>query len=72
MEIYKHIYNNFLLPVDKDREILKAKKILKIEYNLNHIIQHYYTAINDTRLLLTALGETVIDNKVKRNTYSTF
>ena len=55
MEIYKHMWNNFLLPVNKDREVLKTKELLKVEYNQDRIIQHYYKAINDARLLLTAL-----------------
>ena len=31
MEIYQNICDNFLLPVDKDREILKTKELLKID-----------------------------------------
>ena len=31
MKIYEHMWNNFLLPMDKDREILKAKELLKVE-----------------------------------------
>jgi len=41
MEIYQHIWDNFLLPVGKDREILKAKELLKIDYNPDRIVQHY-------------------------------
>ena len=72
MEVYKHIWDNFLLPVDKDQGILKAKELLKIDYSPYCIIQHYYKAINDARLLLTAFGKTVTDKKVKRNAYSIF
>ena len=42
MEIYQHIWDNFLLPVDKDREILQEKELLKIDYNPDRIVQHYY------------------------------
>ena len=38
MKIYKHMWNNFLQSVDKDREILKAKELLKVEYKADHII----------------------------------
>ena len=72
MQIYEQMWNNFLLPVDKDREILKAKELLKIEYNPDCIIQHNYKTINDAWLLLTALGEIVIDGDVKRNAYTLF
>ena len=72
MEVYKHIWDNFLLPVDKDQGILKAKELLKIDYNPERIVHHQYKAINDMKLLLTALGETVADEEVKRNVYSTF
>ena len=71
IEIYKHILDNFLLPVGKDWEILKAKELLKTESNPDRIVQYYYKAINP-KLLLTALREEVTDNKVKCNVYSTF
>ena len=61
MEIYQHIWDNFLLPVDKDREILRAKELLKIDYDPDRIVQHYYKQVNDARLLITALKETVTD-----------
>ena len=51
---------------------MKAKELLKVKYNPDRIVQYYYKAINNARLLLTALKETVTDNKVKRNAYSTF
>ena len=72
MQIYEHMWSNFLLPVDKDREILKAKELLKVEYNPDRIVQHYYKAINDARLLRTALGETVTDRDVKCDAYAMF
>ena len=72
MEIYQHIWDNFLLPVDKDREILRAKEQLKVEYNPDRIVQHYYKQVNDAHLLLTALKETVTDEEIKRNAYSMF
>ena len=40
MEIYQHIWGNFLLPVDKDQEILKATTQKK--YNPDRIVQYYY------------------------------
>ena len=66
------MWDNFLLPMDKGQGILKAKELLKVEYNPDRIIQHYCKKFNDTRLLLTALRETVIDEDVKRNAYATF
>ena len=72
MGIHEHMWNNFLLPVDKDREIFKAKELLRVEYNPDRIIQHYHKANNDTRLLLAALGETVTDKDIKRNASATF
>ena len=72
MEVYGHIWDNFLLPVDKDRKILLVKKLLKIDYNPDRISQHYYKAVNDARLLLTALEEIVTDKEVKRNVYAIF
>ena len=43
-----------------------------MEYNPDRIVQQYYKQINEVRLLLTALGNTVIDEDVKRNAYATF
>ena len=40
MEVYENIWDNFLLPVDKYYEVLKAKKQLKIDYNPDRIPQH--------------------------------
>ena len=50
MEIYEHMWKNFLQPVDKDREILKAREQIKVEYNPDRIVQHYYKAINDAKI----------------------
>ena len=58
--------------VDKDQEILKAKELLKVDYDPDRTVQHYYKAINEARLLLTALRETVTDEEVIRNAYATF
>ena len=58
--------------MDKDWKILKAKELLKVEYNPDCIVQYYYKAINNAILLLTTLGETVTEEDVKRNTYTTF
>ena len=66
------MWMSFLLKVDKDREILKAKELLKVDYNPDQIIQHYYKDINKARQLLMALRETVTDDKVIQNTYATF
>ena len=51
---------------------MKTKELLKVEYNPDRIVQHYYKQISEVRLLLTALGETVTDEDVKRNAYATF
>ena len=72
MEIYTHIKTNFLLAVDTDQEILKTRLLLKAPYDPDHIPQRYYKVISDARILLTALGETVSDEEVKRNAYETF
>ena len=61
-----------MLLVDKDREILRAKELLKIDYNPDCIVQHYYKQVNDARLLLMALKETVKDEEIKRNAYPMF
>ena len=37
IEIYEYMWNNFLLPV-KEQEILKAKELLKVEYNPDRIV----------------------------------
>lgn len=72
MEVYKYIHDTFLLPIDKDPEILTAKeKQTKVEYDPNHIPQRYRKAISDVRILLMALKETVLsDEEVERNTYA--
>ena len=66
------MWTSFLLKVDTDQEILKAKELLKVDYDPDRIVQHYYKAINEARLLLTALRETVTDEEVIRNAYATF
>ena len=67
MQIYTHIKTNFLLAVDTNCEVLKTRLLLKSPYNPDHIPQQYYKVISDRRILLTALGETVSDDEVKRN-----
>ena len=66
------MWNNFLLKVDNDREILKTKELLKVEYNPDWIIKNYYKQISEARLLLTALRETVTDEEVMQNVHATF
>ena len=63
-EVYQHMWTNFILKVDNDLEILKAKDLLKVDYDPDQIVQHYYKAINDARGLLTGLRETVSDVEV--------
>ena len=58
--------------MDKDREILKAKELLKVDYNPDRIVQHYYKDINEARQLLTALNGTVTEDEVIQNAYVTF
>ena len=58
--------------MDKDQKILKAKELLKVYYNPDRIVQHYYKDINEARQLLTALRETVTDEEVIRNAYAIF
>ena len=58
--------------MDKDQEILEAKELLKVDYNPDRIIQHYYKNIDEARQLLTALRETVIDEEVIQKAYATF
>ena len=73
MEVYQHMWDNFLLLVDNDQEILKAKELLKVEYyKPDRIVQHYYRQTSNVRLLLTALRETVIHEDAKHNVYTTF
>ena len=60
------------MKVDKDREILKTRELLKVEYDPDRIVQVYYKKISETRLLLTALRETVSDAEVMRNEYALF
>ena len=72
MEVYQHMWDNFLLKVDKDQKHFKTKELLKLEYDPDWIVQHYYKQINEARLLLTALGETVTDEDLKFNAYATF
>ena len=60
-----------LLKVDRDEEILKANELLKVDYNPDRIIQHYFKDINEAKQLLTALNETVTEDKVIKNTYAT-
>ena len=64
--------DNFLQQVDKDREILKTRELLKAQYDPDRIVQHYYKNISDTRQLLTALKETVTDAEIMRNEFATF
>ena len=71
-EVYQHMWTNFILTVDKDREILHARELLKVDYDPDRIVQHYYKAINEARELLTGLRETVTDAEVMRNAYATF
>ena len=71
-EVYQYMWTHFILKVDKDREILHARELLKVEYDPDRIPQHYYKAINEARELLTGLRETVTDAKVIRNAYATF
>ena len=47
--VYQHMWTSFLLKVDKDQEILKAKELLKVDYNPDRIVQHYYKDINEAR-----------------------
>ena len=42
IKLYQHMWDNFLLKVDKDGIFLKSKELLKVEYNLDRIVQHYY------------------------------
>ena len=70
--VYQHMWTSFLLKVDKDREVLKAKELLKVDYNPDPIIQHYYKQVNEARQLLTALNETVTNADIIRNVYATF
>ena len=58
------MWTSFLLKVDKDHEILKANELLKVDYNPDQIVQHYYKDVNEARQLLTALRETVTDEAV--------
>ena len=51
---------------------MKTRLLLKAPYDPDHIPQRYYKVISDARILLTALGETVSDEEVKRNAYETF
>ena len=63
--------DSFLLKVDKDQEILKTRELLKVDYDPDRIVQHYYKKISEARLLLTALRETVTDAEVMRNSFVT-
>ena len=72
MTVYQHMWDNFLLKVDKDQEILKSKELLKVDYDSDLIVQHYYKNISEVRLLLTALRETVTDAVVMQNAYASF
>ena len=71
-DVYQHMWTSFLLKVDKDREILKAKELLKVDYDLDRIVQLYYKQVNEARQLLTALNETVTNVEIIRNAYATF
>ena len=57
---------NFLLKVDNDQNFFKSKELLKVEYDTDRIVQHYYKQVSEARLLLTALNETVTDAEVIR------
>ena len=59
LAVYQHMWTSFLLKVDKDKGILKTKELLKVDYNPDRIVQHYYKQVNKARQLLTALNETV-------------
>ena len=72
MQVYQHMWNNSLLKVDKEQENLKMKELLKVEYDLDRIVQNYYKQISEARLLLTALREIVTDEEVMQNAYATF
>ena len=61
IEVYEHMWNSFLLDVDKDREILKTRELLKVEYDPDRIVQVYYKHISETTILLTALKERVTE-----------
>ena len=63
IDVYQHMWTSFLLKVDKDREILKAKELLKVDYNPDRIVQHYYKYINESRQLLTVLKGIVTDEE---------
>ena len=69
--IYQHTWTRFLLKVEPNQEIIKAKELLKVDYDLDRIVQHYCKVINEARLLLTALRETVTNDKVIQNAYAT-
>ena len=72
MQVYQHMWSNFLLNVNKERENLKTKELLKVEYDPDWIVQHYYKQVSEVRPLLTALRETVTDAEVMQNAYATF
>ena len=58
--------------MDKDQEILKTRELLKVQYDPDRIVQHYYKNISEARQLLTALKETVTDAEIMRNAFATF
>ena len=72
IDVYQYMWITFLLKADKDREILKAKRLLKVDYNPDRIAQHYYKDNDEARQLLTPLRETVTDKEVIRNACATF
>ena len=52
MTVYQHMWDNFLLKVDNNREILKTKELLKVEYDPDRIVQHYYKQISSLASLI--------------------
>ena len=40
-EGYQHMWTKFILKVDKDQEILKARELLKVDYDPDWIVQKY-------------------------------
>ena len=41
MQVYKHMWANLAIKMDKNQEILKTKELLKVEYNPDWFVQHY-------------------------------
>ena len=45
MEVFQYMCDNFLQQVDKDREILKTRELLRAQYDPDRSVQHYYKNI---------------------------